>query len=47
MKIGLFTDAYKPQISGVTTSLNMLAEGLIKEGHKSTLSQLKQKDLRI
>ncbi len=34
MRIGLIADAYKPYISGVTTSLNMLAEGLIKEGHE-------------
>ncbi|NMA04966.1 MAG: glycosyltransferase family 4 protein [Acholeplasmataceae bacterium] len=43
MKIGLFTDAYKPQISGVTTSLNMLAEGLIKEGHEVYIITVKTK----
>ncbi len=34
MKIGLFTDAYKPQISGVTTSVQMLRNELIKRGHE-------------
>ena len=34
MKIGIFSDSYMPYISGVTTSLFMLAEGLIKEGHE-------------
>lgn len=43
MRIGLFTDAYKPQISGVTTSLNMLAEGLIKKGHEVYIITTKTK----
>ena len=34
MRIGIFTDAYLPLISGVTTSIYMLAEGLRKEGHE-------------
>lgn len=34
MRIGLFTDAYLPQISGVTTSIYMLAEGLRSLGHE-------------
>ena len=34
MRIGLFTDAYLPLISGVTTSIYMLAEGLRREGHE-------------
>lgn len=34
MRIGIFTDAYKPAISGVTTSLYMLAEGLMDAGHE-------------
>ena len=38
-----FTDAYKPQISGVTTSLNMLAEGLIKKGHEVYIITTKTK----
>ena len=34
MKIGLFTDSYKPYICGVTTSVLMLKEGLEKLGHE-------------
>ncbi len=34
MRIGLFTDGYKPQISGVTTSVEMLRNELIKRGHE-------------
>lgn len=34
MKIGLFTDSYKPYISGVTTSVLMLKEGLESLGHE-------------
>lgn len=34
MRIGLFTDAYLPLISGVTTSIYMLAEGLRAQGHE-------------
>ncbi|PKK85541.1 MAG: glycosyltransferase family 4 protein, partial [Tenericutes bacterium HGW-Tenericutes-8] len=34
MRIGLFTDAYLPLISGVTTSIYMLAEGLRTQGHE-------------
>ena len=33
MKIGIFTDAYEPHISGVTTSINMLKTALENEGH--------------
>lgn len=33
MKIGIFTDAYKPHISGVTTSINMLKDALEEMGH--------------
>lgn len=33
MRIGIFTDAYKPLISGVATSISMLKEGLEKLGH--------------
>lgn len=43
MIIGIFSDAYKPQISGVTTSLNMLAEGLIKMGHEVYIITVKTK----
>lgn len=34
MRIGLFADAYLPLISGVTTSIYMLAEGLRAQGHE-------------
>lgn len=34
MKIGIFTDAYYPQISGVVTSVMTLREELIKLGHE-------------
>lgn len=33
MNIGLFSDAYLPQINGVVTSTHILAEGLRKLGH--------------
>ena len=33
MKIGIFTDSYKPYISGVTTSIEMLKKGLEEQGH--------------
>lgn len=34
MKIGIFTDAYEPHISGVTTSIKMLKEALLKMNHE-------------
>ena len=34
MKIGIFTDAYHPSISGVVTSIKMLEKELIKRGHE-------------
>lgn len=37
MKIGIFTDAYKPLISGVATSISMLKEGLEELGHEVTI----------
>jgi len=33
MNIGIFTDAYEPHISGVTTSIKMLKEALENMGH--------------
>lgn len=33
MRIGILTDSYKPYVSGVVTSIFVLAEGLIKQGH--------------
>lgn len=40
MRIGLFTDTYFPQVSGVSTSIRTLKEGLEKEGHEVIFSQL-------
>lgn len=34
MRIGIFTDAYLPHISGVTTSIFMLVSGLREKGHE-------------
>lgn len=34
MKIGLFSDTYYPQINGVSTSVQQLADELIKHGHE-------------
>lgn len=34
MRIGIFSDSFKPYVSGISTSLYMLAEGLIAEGHE-------------
>lgn len=33
MRVGILTDSYKPYVSGVATSIFVLAEGLIKQGH--------------
>ncbi|MFA7376353.1 MAG: glycosyltransferase family 4 protein [Acholeplasmataceae bacterium] len=34
MRIGIFTDAYLPHVSGVTTSIYMLVQGLRSKGHE-------------
>ena len=34
MKIGLFTDTYFPQVSGVATSIKTLRDELIAQGHQ-------------
>ena len=34
MKIAIFTDTYKPYVSGVTTHIGILKEGLEKRGHQ-------------
>ncbi len=34
LRVGIFSDAYKPLVSGVTTSLQMLVEGLKQQGHE-------------
>ena len=34
LNIGLFTDTYFPQVSGVATSIKTLRDGLVAQGHK-------------
>ena len=34
MRIGMFTDSYFPQVSGVSTSIRTLKEELEAEGHE-------------
>lgn len=34
MKIGVFTDAYNPNVSGIVTSINMLEQEMRKRGHE-------------
>ena len=34
MRIGMFTDQYYPQVSGVVTSITMLYDGLTAMGHE-------------
>lgn len=34
MRVGLFTDAYKPQITGVVNSVDLLRRGLEADGHE-------------
>lgn len=34
MRIGMFTDSYFPQVSGVSTSIKLLRDQLIAEGHE-------------
>lgn len=41
MKIGLFTDCYYPQINGVVTSVMLLRDELIKQGHEVTVITVK------
>lgn len=41
MRIGIFTDAYKPYICGVTTSVEMLSKGLRELGHEVYIICLK------
>lgn len=37
MRIGLFTESYEPVINGVSTSVKILAEELLSEGHEPTV----------
>lgn len=41
MRIGIFSDAYNPAISGVVTSINMLEEGLRSLGHEVYIFTIK------
>ncbi len=41
MNIGIFTDAYYPNVSGMVTSTRMLKEELIKLGHNVTIITVK------
>ena len=34
MRIGIFTDTYFPQVSGVATSIRVLKKDLERQGHK-------------
>lgn len=50
MNIGLYTDTYFPQISGVATSIKTLKEALEKQGHNvfiftTTDPNVKKKEL--
>lgn len=52
MKIGLFTDAYLPQVNGVATTVEELKESLVKRDHKvfiitSQYPKYKDKDKSI
>jgi len=53
MRIGLFTDQYYPQISGVVTSIKMLYEGLEALGHECVIftsfneKKISKEDLEI
>jgi 1,2-diacylglycerol 3-alpha-glucosyltransferase len=55
MRIGIFTDAYEPYVSGVVTSAKMLKNSLEKKGHKvyivtpnfESMKQIYEEDKRI
>ncbi len=46
MRIGLFTDTYFPQVSGVATSICTLKEELEKEGHEIYIFTTTDKDVK-
>ena len=46
MRIGIFTDSYHPHVSGVTTSIDMLKEALIKMGHKVFIVTVNPEDMK-
>jgi 1,2-diacylglycerol 3-alpha-glucosyltransferase len=37
LRIGLFTDTYAPQVNGVSVSLQLVSEGLQRNGHQVTI----------
>lgn len=37
LRIGLFTDTYAPQVNGVSVSLQLISEGLMRAGHQVTI----------
>jgi 1,2-diacylglycerol 3-alpha-glucosyltransferase len=37
LRIGLFTDTYAPQVNGVSISLQLVSEGLLRAGHQVTI----------
>ena len=43
MKIAIFTDTYKPYVSGVTTHIGILKEGLEKKGHQVMITTVDPK----
>ncbi len=43
MKIAIFTDTYKPYVSGVTTHIGILKEGLEKRGHEVMITTVDPK----
>ncbi|MGT2907848.1 glycosyltransferase family 4 protein [Streptococcus dentiloxodontae] len=47
MRIGLFTDTYFPQVSGVATSTRTLKEELEKAGHDVFIFTATEKDLKV
>ena len=37
LRIGLFTDTYAPQVNGISISLQLVSEGLLRRGHQVTI----------
>lgn len=46
MRVGLFTDTYFPQVSGVATSIRTLKEELEKEGHEVYIFTTTDRDVK-
>ncbi len=47
MRIGILADSYMPYMSGVSTSIHILAEGLIEEGHEVFIITPKYKGYKV